>query len=380
VSTEWRSAREAALAAKLKRHRKNIVKLEKRKAKYGPDVPLELENELADERAKAEEVEAQLQHLRAGGEDPLERLFREATKARLAGQVEWALQLYEQIQREDPTYPGIAVHVRSAEREIERGYIDHEGRWVPGRVIMAEPKRGPRRALAWSAIIGAIAVIAFVVYAVVFHFGPSPNAVTATPVSAAPTASPTSTMPTDTPVPTGTPTPTPTDTPYPTDTPLPTDTPAPAPTPTPVPIVFTPTPAPTSGVDFKIVKQDMRRIRLDKCGDPPEIEVRVLDINGEPLDHVRMEIYWDGGHIFKNSGWSGPGYDKAALTAGTFWVKVTGGVPPFDENVYTSEVSRPLSTDQPTREDLEKAGYCQPGEECMECGLYSYEVVFQRQW
>jgi hypothetical protein len=73
-------------------------------------------------------------------------------------------------------------------------------------------------------------------------------------------------------------------------------------------------------------------------------------------------------------------YDKAALTPGTFGVKVIGGVPPFDENVYTSEVSRPPSTDQPTREDLEKAGSSQPGGECVECGLYSYEVVFQRQW
>ena len=137
---------------------------------------------------------------------------------------------------------------------------------------------------------------------------------------------------------------------------------------------------PAPAVDFEIMKQDMRPIRLDKCGDPPEIEVHVLDLTGEPLDHIRVEIYWDGGHVFKNSGWLGPGCDKAALTPGTFWVKVTGGVPPFDENVYTSEVSRPLSTDQPTREDLEKAGYCQPGGECVECGLCSYEVVFQRQW
>jgi hypothetical protein len=378
VSAEWRSARQVALAAKLKRYRKNIAKLEKRKAKYGSDVPLELENELADERAKAEEVEAQLQHLRDGGEDSLERLFREATKVRLAGQVEQALQLYEQIQREDPTYPDIEMHLRSAEREIERGYIDSEGRFVPGRVIMAEPKPASRRALTLLRIAGAIGVIMFLAYALMPYSGPSPSAATATPVSAAPTASPISTMPTDTPAPTDTPTPAPTDTPYPTDTPLPTDTPVPAPTPTPVPVVSTPTPIP--GVDFRIVKQDMRPIRLDRCDGSPEIEVHVLNINGEPLDHVRAKIYWDGGEFLKNSGWFGPGYDKATVTPGTFWVKVIGGVPPFDENTYTSEVSRPLSTDQPTREDLEKAGYCQPGGECVECDFYSYEVVFQRQW
>ena len=119
---------------------------------------------------------------------------------------------------------------------------------------------------------------------------------------------------------------------------------------------------------------------MDKCHEPPEIEVHVLDLNGEPLDHVRVKIYWDGGEVLKNSGWFGPGYDKATVTPGTFWVMVVGGVPPFDENEYTSEVSRPLSTDQPTPEDLEKAGYCEPGGKCMECGLYSYEVVFQQQW
>jgi hypothetical protein len=378
VSTEWPSAREAALATKLKRHRDNIAKLEKRKAKYGPDVPPKLENELADEQAKAMEIEAQLQHLRAGGEDPLERLFREATKVRLAGQIERALELYKQIQREDPTYPDIEMHVGSAEREIARGYIDSEGKWVPGQVIMAEPKPAPGRALAWLAIAGAISAIMVLAYVVMFHSGPSPSPATATPVSAAPTASPTSTTPTDTPVPTDTPMPEPTDTLYPTDTPLPTDTPKPAPTPE--PIVSTPTLAPTPAVDFKIVKQDMRRIRLDKCGDPPEIEVHVVDLAGEPLDHVRVKIYWDGGEVLKNSGWFGPGYDKATVTPGTFWVTVIGGVPPFDENEYTSEVSRPLSTDQPTREDLEEAGYCEPGGECMECGLCSYEVVFQRQW
>ena len=224
MSAEWRSAREAALAARLKRHRDNIARLEKRKAKYGQDVPLELENELADERAKAMEVEAQLQHLQTGGEDPLERLFREATKARLVGQVERALQLYEQIQREDPTYPDIEIHVRSTEREIARGYIDNEGRLVPGQVIMTE-KPARRRALTWSLIAGTIGAIILLVYAVMFYSGPSPSIATATPVSAAPpTVSPTSTMPTDTPVPTDTPTLTSTDTPYPTATPLPTDT------------------------------------------------------------------------------------------------------------------------------------------------------------
>jgi hypothetical protein len=364
---------------------------------YSPEPEVEKKDEPLLEKAvfgptEAEIAEAQPQHPRADGEDPLDRLFHEATRARLAGQVERALELYEQIQREDPNYPGIEVHIRSAEREIARGYIDDEGKFVPGQVLMTEPKPASRRVLVWLATAGAIGAIALIVYAVMFYPGLSPSAATTTPVSvsAASTASPTSTTPTATPAPTDTPTPVlseaegpaPTGTPSPTHTPPPTDTPKPAPTPTPMPMVLTPTstPTPAPEVDFRIVKQDMRPIRLDKCGDSPEIELHVLDKNGKPLDHVRLKVYWDGGEILQNSGWGGPGYDKAVVTPGIFWVKVTGGVPPFDENVYTSEVSRPLSTDQPTREDLEKAGYCEPGGECTECGLYSYEVVFQRQW
>jgi hypothetical protein len=136
---ERRSVREAALMARLKRHRDNIARLEERKAKYGLNVPLELENELADERAMKVAVEAQLQHLMAGGEDPLDRLFHEATTARLTGRVGRALQLYEQIQREDPTYPDIAVHVMRTKQELERGYIDNGGRVIPERVIAPAP-------------------------------------------------------------------------------------------------------------------------------------------------------------------------------------------------------------------------------------------------
>ena len=44
----------------MKRHRDNIARLKERKAKYGLNVPLELENELADEQAMAMEAEAQL--------------------------------------------------------------------------------------------------------------------------------------------------------------------------------------------------------------------------------------------------------------------------------------------------------------------------------
>ena len=175
MSTEWRSAREATLMARLKRHRDNIARLEERKAKYGLNVPLELENELADERAMAMEVEAQLRHLMAGGEDPLDRLFREATRARLTGQVGRALQLYEQIQREDPTYPDIAVHVMRTKQELGRGYIDNGGMVIPERVpaypsIPPVPPPAPmpegRRALALSPLMILILLVVCILLAI----------------------------------------------------------------------------------------------------------------------------------------------------------------------------------------------------------------------
>jgi LysM repeat protein len=219
VSAEWRSARIAALMASLERHRNNIAKLEERRAKYGLNVPLELENELADEQAKARGVEAQLQHLTVGGEDPLDRLFRKATRARIAGQVGRALQFYEQIQREDPTYPDIAVHVMMTKQELGRGYIDNGGRVIRARV----PRWSIAGAIAGAIMILCAASVVIVPYAARYLFSPaafvgisSPTAIvvipTPTRTHVISTPSPTSAIPTDTPVPPWTPphTPTPT--------------------------------------------------------------------------------------------------------------------------------------------------------------------------
>lgn len=165
----------------------------------------------------------------------------------------------------------------------------------------------------------------------------------------------------------------------PTRTPTRRSTPTPTPTPTTARLVIAPTPTPKPEVDFRIVKQAMRPLGSAKC-EIPEIHMHVLDKDGNPLDNILLEVYWEGGNRAFNSGWLGPGYEKATVTSGTFWVRVVGDVRPFGNRDYTSEVSRPLSTDHPSRADLEEAGYCQPGGKCVECGLYSYEVVFQRQW
>ncbi len=181
------------------------------------------------------------------------------------------------------------------------------------------------------------------------------------------TSTPVPTSPVGTVQPTRTPTKTPTRRPRHTSTPTATR------------LVVAPIPTPKSEVDFKIVKQSMRPLGSAKC-EIPEIHMYVLDKDGNPLDNILLEIYWEGGSKAFNSGWLGPGYEKATVSPGTFWVRVVGDVRPFGDRNYTSEVSRPLSTDHPSRADLEEAGYCQPGGECVECGLYSYEVVFQRQW
>ena len=60
-----------------------------------------------------------------------------------ASQVGRALQLYEQIQREDPTYPDIAIHVMRTKEELLRGYIDNGRRVIPEHLIAREERRIP---------------------------------------------------------------------------------------------------------------------------------------------------------------------------------------------------------------------------------------------
>jgi len=293
VSTEWRSARIAMLMAKLERHRDNIARLEERRAKYGLNAPLELENELADERAMAMEVAAQLEHLTAGGEDPLDRLFREATRARISGQISLAWQLYKQIHSEDPTYPNIEWHVLSTERELGRDYIDNGGEVVPNRVISPRPtpERLPTRPT-WQEwvrpIAGAIAVLLAVSAALVTGGHSIITTRFATPTLTLLIPVPTWTH-TASPTPTHTPSPTLTDTLTPTL--VPTDTPIP-PTPilTPLPPTDVPTLAPTS------TKRcfDTRFQRIEDAEGLQEVRGYVYDMNGQGLQNAVVEIYVKG--------------------------------------------------------------------------------------
>lgn len=143
-------------------------------------------------------------------------------------------------------------------------------------------------------------------------------------------------------------------------------------------------PTPTPGVDFKIIYQALVPVDRNKC-EERVIHVWVVDKEGNYLDNIRIEVDWEGNPgppMELNSGFLGPGYHKMMAGAGVYWAKVTRDVPPFGERVYTSEETRHLSTNNPTREDLEAGNYCQPGGECVACtnDNYSYEIVFERQW
>lgn len=133
--------------------------------------------------------------------------------------------------------------------------------------------------------------------------------------------------------------------------------------------------------DFKIVKQSILPVDKNPCDALPEIHVRVLDAAGNHLNNIRVEAFYYPGQppVELNSGWLAPGYDKAT-GRGAWVVKVTKDVPPFGATIYTSEESRVLDTGSPTWEDLVAGSYCSAGGACVECGNYSYEVVFQKQW
>jgi hypothetical protein len=118
--------------------------------------------------------------------------------------------------------------------------------------------------------------------------------------------------------------------------------------------------------------------------------IKVVDINGDPLDGIVVRVDDPaGGQIELVTGEKGPGKAEYPMY-GMYVVRVLRDA----SQDYTSEVTRWLSSEQPTVEDLWNCGYCQADErtyeECAELrelgrgylcfGHYSYEVVFQRQW
>jgi hypothetical protein len=199
------------------------------------------------------------------------------------------------------------------------------------------------------------------------------------------TATPTPTdTATPTPTPTVTDTPTNTSTPEPpTDTPTATRTPRPAvPTATPTPVA--PTDTPTPAVDFVVTKQDvMKIIENGSCNWRQNIYVTVVDKGGTPLDGLVVGDKWN--NIELNTGDKGPGKCTFDLWKNSLELLVKreqSGKP------YRSEITRRLSSDQPTIDDMIKGGVCKDEAECHAkiasnsycIGHYAYEVTFQRTW
>ncbi|MFQ5610986.1 MAG: serine/threonine protein kinase [Anaerolineae bacterium] len=141
------------------------------------------------------------------------------------------------------------------------------------------------------------------------------------------------------------------------------------------------TPSPAAAVDFRLATVRLLPETEVACGNQvPVFHLRTMDLGGDPIDNIRLDVFWNEGRIPDlNSGWNAPGYVKATLSKGTFQARVLRDVPPFGERRYTSEVTPPLSTVSPPRNLLAEAGYC-PGGACKQCATYSYEIIFQRQW
>ena len=225
----------------------------------------------------------------------------------------------------------------------------------------------------------------------------TPTPTSTSTVTNTPTWAPTSTS-TATPTPTNTPTsppPTPTFTPQP-----PTATPTPRP-PTPTlrpratPVLQQPSAteppaaisvAPTAGVDFKVVRDDIVPIEENGCHATGGhyLWIKVIDINGQPLDGIVVKVM-NGGEALVITGKEKPPGETDFAMYGGYQLEVVGDI---DGRTYTSERTRTLSSMDPPVSDLIASGVCSTKEECLErraknqlCrGHYSYRVDFQRQW
>jgi hypothetical protein len=88
-----------------------------------PDIPLDFEVERHYETSDTRRTAL------------LDAMFRRATRRHMLGDVGYALQLYRELQRIDPTYPRIEATIAAAEREMRAGYVDPHGRVLEDRLI-----------------------------------------------------------------------------------------------------------------------------------------------------------------------------------------------------------------------------------------------------
>lgn len=216
-------------------------------------------------------------------------------------------------------------------------------------------------------------------------------------------------LPTPTPLPTDTATPIPTDTPVPpTDTSAPTDTSVPPtdtsvpPTDTAVPPkpaatraptrpapTATPKPAPKPAVDFRVKEARLFTYDEGGCCGNGLIQIRVLDVDGTPLDGIKVHMIWSsqaGAPDPPPTGDKGPGVTEHVQFGGGEEVIVVGHV---DGRSFSSEKTRRLGFRDPgpSYAELQAANCCGPLDRQLEwaqceaefnCGgHWPYLVIFQ---
>jgi hypothetical protein len=164
-------------------------------------------------------------------------------------------------------------------------------------------------------------------------------------------------------------------------------TPTPAPPPT-------PTPPPKPAIDFALIRDRMLSIQENGgCNGNHNIYVKVVDINGNPLNGVAVRRIWAGEDALSGSkpddymGRPDQGWLTFALFKNGDQVQV---VRDADGREVTSDLTRSLEVEDEKigAQELMDKGYCSPVEDCQRridtntlCRYhYSYEIVFQRQY
>ncbi len=121
------------------------------------------------------------------------------------------------------------------------------------------------------------------------------------------------------------------------------------------------------------------------CVGKQNIFVTVIDTHGDPLNGILVGDLYGNTEAITGDG-KPPGQTDLALWGNEMWIVVKQG----PDQIYTSEISRKLTSRKPEVSDLMAGGYCPGMSEatCLEerelnhlCfGHYSYNVIFQRQW
>lgn len=112
--------------------------LERQLAAFGLQAPPHVSIEIEDVRAKLADIDTRITSIKqlpsnsefaiSVNQERAEKLFSEATRYHLTGDLGLALQLFRQIQQIDPEYPRISALIREVEQELSQSYVGRDGR------------------------------------------------------------------------------------------------------------------------------------------------------------------------------------------------------------------------------------------------------------